>query len=57
MYEAPKLVRFGQFRDLTLQIDDPNCLKTAPWTNKNVNTFDSIFPFGTNDGCAQVVRS
>ena len=47
MYEAPRLVKFGQFRDLTLQ----TCLTTSPWTGKDVNTFDSIFPQGQNDGC------
>jgi len=48
MYESPKLVRFGQFRDLTLQT---SCPTQAPWTGKNVNTYDSIFPKGNDDGC------
>jgi len=49
MYESPKLVRFGQFRDLTLQ--GQGCLLQKPWTGKNVNTYDSYFPQGNNDGC------
>ena len=52
MYESPKLVRFGKFRDLTLQAS--GCLTQAPWTGKDEPTFDSIFPTGTNDGCPAV---
>ena len=48
MYESPKLVRFGQFRELTLQ---GGCQTQVPYTGKNVNTYDSVFPLGTNDGC------
>jgi hypothetical protein len=48
MYESPKLVRFGQFRDLTLQ---GGCLTQAPWTGKNQDTYDSLFPKGNDDGC------
>jgi hypothetical protein len=50
MYEAPRLVKYGQFRDLTQQ----TCLTTAPYTGKTQNTFDSIFPAGINDGCPEV---
>ena len=49
MYETPRLVKFGQFRELTLQ----RCLTQAPWTGKDQPTFDAIFPTGTNDGCAR----
>lgn len=49
MYEAPKLVRFGQFRDLTLQTS--GCLLVKPYTGKDQPTFDNLFPQGTNDGC------
>ena len=38
MYEAPKLERFGNFRELTL--DDT---KVFP-------VYDSLVPYGTNDG-------
>jgi len=51
MYESPKLVRFGQFRDLTLQ--PPTCPGSAI---KNVPVFDAAIPLGTNDGCP-VARS
>lgn len=51
MYEAPRLVKFGRFRDLTLQTQ---CLTTAPWTGKTVNTSDILFPQGQNDGCPDV---
>ena len=47
MYEAPRLVKYGQFRDLTQQ----QCMLTKPYTGKDVNTFDSLFPNGINDGC------
>jgi hypothetical protein len=50
MYEAPRLVKYGQFRDLTQQ----TCLTTAPYTGKTQNTVDSIFPNGINDGCPEV---
>lgn len=43
MYEAPKLVRFGQFRDLTLQCP------ASP--GKISNVLDPLFPTGQNDGC------
>lgn len=48
MYEAPKLVRFGKFRDLTLQTApcDPNGGPT-----KTFNNFDINFPTGQSDGC------
>lgn len=49
MYEAPRLVKFGQFRDLTLQ--SQTCLTQAPWTGKDQDTFDPLFPQGQNDGC------
>ena len=48
MYEAPKLVRYGQFRDLTLQT------YSCPGTQKNLNSFDALFMNGqvvTVDGC------
>ena len=52
MYEAPKLVRFGKFRDLTLQVVcDPNGGPTKVYAN-----FDINFPNGQDDGCP-VVRS
>jgi hypothetical protein len=47
MYEAPKLVRFGRFRDLTLQ----TCPSSGP--GKDQNFFDPLFPQGQNDGCPQ----
>ena len=49
MYEAPKLVRFGKFRDLTLQVCDPNGGPT-----KVTNNYDIAFPNGQNDGCPTV---
>ena len=49
MYEAPRLIKYGQFRDLTLQAAP--CQTTAPYTGKTVNTFDALFPTGQNDGC------
>ena len=53
MYEAPRLVKYGQFRDLTLQTQ--TCMTTPPYTGKTAATFDSIFPVGqTNDGCPEV---
>jgi len=48
MYESPKLVRFGQFRDLTLQGACPGGIV------KNLPVFDAAFPLGTNDGCPDV---
>ena len=50
MYEAPRLIKYGQFRDLTLQTA-PGCQLTFPYTGKNVNTYDALFPTGQNDGC------
>ena len=47
MYEAPRLVKYGQFRDLTQQ----QCLLVKPYTGKTENTFDSLFPNGQDDGC------
>ena len=56
MYEAPKLVRFGKFRDLTLQ-GQGACEGSA----KTQLGFDLLFMGGTvqtGDGCpAPVVRS
>ena len=50
MYEAPQLVRFGKFRDLTLQyVCDPNGGPTKVYSN-----FDINFPNGQDDGCATV---
>jgi hypothetical protein len=48
MYQTPHLVKFGQFRELTLQTQ---CLTQAPWTGKDQPTFDSLFPTGVDDGC------
>ena len=48
MYEAPKLVRFGKFRDLTLQV--PPCNPNGGPT-KIYNNFDINFPNGQSDGC------
>jgi hypothetical protein len=49
MYEAPKLVRYGQFRDLTLQ------LYSCPGSQKSTQSFDALFMNGTvvtpSDGC------
>ena len=53
MYESPKLVTFGQFRDLTLQTP---CMKVSPWTGKRFATFDPVFP-SAGEGCEAVVRS
>lgn len=50
MYESPKLVRFGMFRDLTLQ----GCQLVAPYAGKDQPTHDTLFPLGTNDGCPEV---
>jgi len=46
MYEAPKLVRFGKFRDLTLQ----DCNPLGGPTKIHPNA-DPLFPSGQNDGC------
>jgi hypothetical protein len=49
MYEAPKLVRYGQFRDLTLQTYD-----CGLGPHKNLNSFDALFMNGqvvSTDGC------
>jgi hypothetical protein len=48
MYQTPRLVKFGQFRELTLQ---SGCQLTAPFTGKDQPTFDSLFPNGVDDGC------
>ena len=45
MYESPKLVRFGTFRDLTLQ----SCPPSGP--GKSSPTYDLAYPNGTSDGC------
>jgi hypothetical protein len=52
MYEAPKLVRFGQFRDLTLQT---SCPTSGP--GKTFPNFDPLYPTGVNDGCPTPARS
>ena len=49
MYETPKLVRYGSFRELTLV--PQGCMTQAPWTGKDQPTFDPLFPNGQNDGC------
>jgi len=52
MYQSPKLVRFGQFRDLTLQAQ---CSTPGP---KNQPVQDAAYPLGsTNDGCQPDPRS
>jgi hypothetical protein len=52
MYESPKLVRFGSFRDLTLQQPiDCTTGVPKPWHHKTHPTFDSLVPLGVNDGC------
>lgn len=42
MYEAPKLVRFGTFRELTLQS-----------SGKTVSNLDLCFPFGQDATCSR----
>lgn len=57
MYQAPRLVRFGHFRDLTLQqIPDCSTGVPQPWLHKNTQNLDSFFPQGINngDGCPDV---
>jgi hypothetical protein len=60
MYETPKLVRFGSFRDLTLQTPS-DCTNGGtvpkPWTFKTAPFTDSFVPGGTDDGCPAVARS
>jgi hypothetical protein len=55
MYETPELVRFGKFRDLTLQSQGTNCTNDGsvpkPWSFKTHPTYDSFVPNGTDDGC------
>jgi hypothetical protein len=47
MYEAPKLVRYGKFRDLTLQTPcNPSGGPTKVYNNYDIN-----FPTGQSDGC------
>lgn len=46
MYEAPKLVKFGKFRDLTLQVCNPQGGPTKVYANYDIN-----FPNGQDDGC------
>ena len=48
MYQTPRLVKFGQFRELTLQ---SGCQLTAPYSGKDQPQFDALFPLGTDDGC------
>lgn len=56
MYETPKLIRFGSFRDLTLQtVGCPG----IPSNQKNTNIVDPAFGPGAgtvDDGCP-VARS
>ena len=56
MYETPKLVRFGKFRDLTLQTTDCTNGGTAPkpWSFKTFPNADSFVPGGVNDNCPAV---
>lgn len=58
MYETPKLVRFGKFRDLTLQGTPSDCTVGGtvpkPWTFKTFPNTDSFVPGGVNDGCPDV---
>ena len=54
MYESPKLVRFGNFRDLTQQ-SPTDCTNGGtvpkPWLFKTHPNFDTFVPTGINDGC------
>ena len=51
MYETPKLVRFGKFRDLTLQAADCTTGVPKPWVHKVNPSFDAALSSGINDGC------
>jgi hypothetical protein len=51
MYESPVLVRYGTFRDLTLQTQ--TCLTVPPYTGKSTRFADAVL--GTQgEGCPQV---
>jgi hypothetical protein len=51
MYESPVLVRYGTFRDLTLQTQV--CLTTPPYTGKSTRNADPFL--GTlGEGCPAV---
>jgi hypothetical protein len=56
MYQAPKLVRYGTFRELTLQNPGTSC-PTVPLVQKIDPSLDAAFgPGQTNDGCPQFAR-
>ena len=54
MYQTPQLVRFGTFRELTLQ-SVTDCTNGGtlqkPWLHKSFPTLDSYIPGGVDDGC------
>lgn len=51
MYQTPKLVRYGAFRELTLQNPGTSC-PTVPMNQKIDPSLDALFgPGQTNDGC------
>jgi hypothetical protein len=49
MYEAPKLVVYGQFRDLTKQTEA--CTGAPDWTGKGGLGGDSLLPQALMDRC------
>ncbi len=52
MYHTPKLVRYGGFRELTLQGAGATCTPPIPTTQKTSPQFDPVFSAGqSNDGC------
>jgi hypothetical protein len=50
MYEAPRLDRFGTFRELTLQAP-PGVICTPPRNFKIYTATDYIAVVGQDDGC------
>jgi hypothetical protein len=50
MYETPKLIRYGSFRELTLQT---SACPQIPLNQKTFVVFDPVFGpgQGPNDGC------
>ena len=52
MYQTPKLVRYGGFRELTLQTGASQCNPPTVPSLKNDPSLDPAFgPGQTNDGC------
>ena len=52
MYQTPKLVRYGGFRELTLQGAGATCTPPIPTTQKTAPSLDPAFgPGQSNDGC------